>query len=151
MFSQNNIAITTIPTTFGPFYYTSTTTESLAFRFLLGSSNQAIYVDDVEIREVLSVTNSAKTEIGSRKSVFEFYPNPATNKINVVTSLFSDKHFELNILNLHGQPLISHTLETQENGSNIYPIAINLKTGIYFLELKSGNVREVKPFLLNDE
>jgi hypothetical protein len=148
MFTQNNVALTTIPTTFGPFYYNSTTTESLAFRFLLGSSNQPIYIDDVEIREVLSITNSAQTYIGNKKSGFEIYPNPATDKINIVTSLFQGKQIELCILNLQGQKLVSQTFEFQENGSNTFPLAINLKSGIYFLELKSGNVREVKTFVV---
>lgn len=148
MFTQNNIELTTIPTTFGPFYYNSTTTESLAFRFLLGSSNHPIYVDDVEIREVLSITNSLLTEIGNTKSVFEFYPNPVTDKINIVTSSIQGKQIEINILNLHGQPLVSHILEFQGNGSSTFPLAINLKSGIYFLELKSGDVREVKTLVV---
>jgi parallel beta-helix repeat protein len=148
MFTQNNVALTTIPTTFGPFYYNSTTTESLAFRFLIGSSNHPIYVDDIEIREVLSLTSSAQTDIGNKKSVFEFYPNPATDKINIVTSLFQGKQIEFTILNLYGQPLGSNNLEIQGNGFNTFPIAINLKSGIYFLELKSGNIREVKTLVV---
>jgi hypothetical protein len=148
MFTQNNVALTTIPTTFGPFYYNSTTTESLAFRFLLGSSNQPIYIDDVEIREVLSITNSAQTYIGNKKFGFEIYPNPATDKINIVTSLFQGKQIELCILNLQGQKLVSQTFEFQENGSNTFPLAINLKSGIYFLELKSDQIREVKTLVV---
>jgi hypothetical protein len=148
MFSQNNIELTTIPTTFGPFHYNSTTTESLAFRFLLGSSNQSIYVDDVEIREVLSITNSVQTKLDNTKLSFEFYPNPASDKINIVTSLFHGKQVEINILNLQGQLLVSQTFEIQENSSNTLPLAINLKSGIYFLELKSGNIREVKTLVV---
>lgn len=148
MFSQNNIALTTIPTTYGPFYFNSTTTESLTFRFLLGSSNQPIYIDDVEIREVLSITNSVKTKLDKTKLSFEFYPNPANNKINIVTSLFQGKQIEINILNLHGQSLVSRTAEIPGNSSNTFPLAINLKSGIYFLELKSGNVREVKTLVV---
>jgi parallel beta-helix repeat protein len=148
MFTLNNVAITTIPTTFGPYYYNSTTTESLAFRFLLGSSNHPIYVDDVEIREVLSLTSSAQTDIGNKKSGFEFYPNPTTDKINIVTSLFQGKQLELTILNLLGQPLVSHNSEIQGSGSDTFPLPINLKSGIYFIELKSGNVREVKTLVV---
>jgi hypothetical protein len=149
MFTQNNVALTTIPTTFGPFYYNSTTTESLAFRFLLGSSIHPIYLEDVELREVISNTTSVQTDIANNKeSCFEFYPNPATDKINIVTSLFQGKQVELCILNLQGQKLVSQTLEFQNNGSNTFPLAINLKPGIYFLELKSGNIREVKTLVV---
>jgi parallel beta-helix repeat protein len=148
MFTQNNVALTMIPTTYGPFYYNSTTTESLAFRFLLGSSNQPIYIDDVEIREVLSITNSAQTYIGNKKFGFEIYPNPASDKINIVTSLFQGKQIELCILNLQGQKLVFQTFEFQENGSNTFPLAINLKSGIYFLELKSDQIREVKTLVV---
>jgi hypothetical protein len=147
MFLQNNIAVTTIPTTYGPFYYSSTTTESLAFRFLLGSSNHPIYVDDVEFREVLSPTNSAHN-LDITKSGFEIYPNPATDKINIVTSSFQGKQVELNILNLQGQPLVSKIFSSNEGGSKTFPISINLKSGIYFLEMKSDNVREVKTIII---
>ncbi len=148
MFTKNNVALTTIPTTYGPFYYNSTTTESLAFRFLLGSSTHPIYVDDVEVREVISVTNSVLIEINNNKSRFEFYPNPATDKINIVTSLFQGKHVELRILNLQGQSLFSRTFVNNENGSNTFPLAINLISGIYLLELKSGQVREIKTLVV---
>lgn len=147
MFTQNNVALTTIPTTFGPFYYNSTTTESLAFRLLLGSSNHPIYVDDVEVREVLSPTSSAHN-LDNTKSGFEIYPNPAKDKINIVASLFQGKQVEFSIVNLHGQLLFSHTLEISENVSTSFPLAINLKSGIYFLELKSGNIREVKTLIV---
>ncbi len=146
MFTQNNVALTTIPTTFGPFYYNSTTTESLAFRFLLGSSNQSIYVDDLEVREVLSPTSSAHN-LDNTKSGFEFFPNPATDKITIVASLFQSK-VELSILNLQGQQLVSRTFVNIEGASKSFPLAINLKSGIYFLELKSGNIREVKPLVV---
>ncbi len=148
MFTQNNIAITTIPASYGPFYYNSTTTESLAFRFLLGSSNHPVYVDDVEIREVLTLTNSVKTDIGNKKSVFEFFPNPATGKINIVTSFFQGKQAEVSILNLHGQPLVTHTFAIHDNASDSFTIDINLNSGIYFLEFKSDNVREVKTLVV---
>ena len=149
MFTQNNVALTTIPTTFGPFYYNSTVTETLTLRFLIGSSNQPIYLDDVEVREVLPFTNSAPTIPENKKSSFEFFPNPAGDKINIVTSFFLGKQVELNILNLKGQPIVSHSLDIQGNGSNTFPLAINLKSGIYFLELKSGNAREVKTLVVN--
>jgi hypothetical protein len=102
----------------------------------------------VEIREVLSITNSAQTYIGNKKFGFEIYPNPATDKINIVTSLFQGKQIELCILNLQGQKLVSQTFEFQENGSNTFPLAINLKSGIYFLELKSDQIREVKTLVV---
>lgn len=148
LFTQNNVALTTIPTTYGPYYYNSTTTESLAFRLLLGSSNLPIFVDDVEVREVLSITHSVQTDIGNTKSGFEIYPNPATDKINIVTSNFPGKQVKLNILNLQGKQLGYHTFEIQGKGSNTFPLSINLKSGIYFLEFKSGNVREVKTLVV---
>jgi hypothetical protein len=148
MFTQNNIALTNIPTTFGPFYYNSTTTESLAFRFLLGSSGHPVYVDDVEIREVLILTNSSHPKLDNQESGFEFFPNPATDRINLVTSFLQENKIELRILNLYGQCIVSHTLEIHGTGSVTFPIEINLKSGIYFLELKSDNLREVKTLVV---
>jgi hypothetical protein len=148
MFTQNNIALTTIPTTYGPFYYNSTSTEILAFRFLLGSSIHPIYVDDVEIREILTLTNSYQPEIENKKLSFEFFPNPATDRINLVTSLLQGNKVELTILNLYGQPMVLHTLETQGSGSFTQPVEFNLKPGVYFLDLKSDNLRAVKTLVV---
>jgi hypothetical protein len=148
MFTQNNIALTTIPTTYGPFYYNSTTTESLAFRFLLGSSDNPIYIDDVEIREVLTITNSPQIKTGSKMPGFKFFPNPANDKINIVTTLFQGKQVEVNILNLHGQQLVSQIFALDENASNSLTLDIKLNSGLYFLELKSENIRDVKTLVV---
>jgi hypothetical protein len=111
---------------------------------LLGSSNTPVYIDDVEVREVLPPT-SAANHLDPGKSDFDIYPNPATDRITLVSSLFQEKDIEIRIVNLQGKILVSKILKST---SNTFPLAINLKSGIYFLELKSVTVREVKPLVV---
>jgi hypothetical protein len=148
MFTQNNVALTTIPTTFGPFYYNSTTTESLAFRFLLGSSNQPIYVDDVEVREVLPPTSSAHN-LDNTKLGFEFYPNPATDKINIVTTSFQGSKVEISLLNLLGQKIISKSFGRTGAESDTYSLDVAVKSGIYLVQVSNGEFKQVKSILIN--
>ena len=150
LYTKNNINITTIPATFGPFLYNSTSTETLSLRFLLGASKQSIYIDDVEVFEVLPAGNSAGKNPENRKSAFDFYPNPAKDKINIVTSAYPGKKVELSILNNNGKVLAVHNLEIPgvEPNATIQQ-AINLKPGIYYLQLKTDKSREVKTLIVN--
>lgn len=139
MFAQNNIELTTIPTTFGPFYYNSTTTESLAFRFLLGSSNHSIFIDDVEIREVLSITSSVQTDVGNTKLVFEFYPNPATDFVNFTFYGTSGQMATFSLVNLQGGKVYSETFDCKEDGLNHCQLKYSLSPGIYIVKLEKGS------------
>jgi len=51
IFSRNTIGVTTTPTNFGPYFWTSTYTGSIAFRFFLGGSTIPVYLDNVQMTE----------------------------------------------------------------------------------------------------
>lgn len=146
LFTKNNISLTTIPTTFGPFIYNSNSTESLALRFLLGASGQTVYVDDVEVREVINVTGSEV--INSKKSNFYIYPNPANQKINIFTSPTIGNEIMLTISNLNGQSLVKKNLSDTFSVNHPVTIPINLNSGIYLVELRTEKYREVKTLVV---
>jgi parallel beta-helix repeat protein len=148
MFSENNISLTTIPETYGPFYYNSTTTESLVFRLLLGVSVNAVYIDDVEIREVLPGTTSAGKNIFNAEQSFSVYPNPAKNKIHIVTSSSSKGQLDVSLINLQGQMLVKKTFYNTEKESNALQMDVNVNSGVYFLKLSNGEFSEVKSIII---
>ncbi len=149
MFTQNNISLTTIPTTFGPFYYNSTTTETLAFRFLLGSSNQPIYIDDVEIKEVLPDNPTALNEISDGDEPnFKVFPNPATDRINIVTTSFQGSKVEVSLLNLLGQKIISKSFGRTGAGLDTYSLDLAVKPGIYLIQVSNGEFKQGKTILI---
>jgi hypothetical protein len=50
--NKTGIALTTTPTVYGPYTFNSTVNDAAAlFKFMLGKSNKAVYIDDVEISE----------------------------------------------------------------------------------------------------
>jgi hypothetical protein len=150
MFLQNNIAVTTISTTYGPFYYNSTTTESLAFRFLLGSSNHSIYIDDVEIREVHSEFSSVVKSIRNDvENSFIVFPNPANDKINIVTTSFQSCKLEVSLLNNMGQKVISKIFERSDADVETFSMDLPVKPGMYLVQVSDGEYRHLKSILIN--
>jgi|GEM_PF-1049594 len=55
IFSRNTIPVTTTATNFGPYFWTSTYTGSISFRFFLGGSAIPVYLDNVQMIEEADV------------------------------------------------------------------------------------------------
>lgn len=116
MYTQDNIIVSSIPASYGPFYFNCTTTESLAFRFLLGISMNKVFIDDVEIREVLM------PEINVKQGSNMLADGAAFDFGNV--QLDSTKAFEFVIENVGGD-----TLELDGN-----PVVVLSGEGFYLDE-----------------
>jgi hypothetical protein len=146
MFNQGNIGLTAIPATYGPYYYDSTTTESLAFRFLLGKTTGAIYIDDVEIREVLDATLG----IGAvnKETAFMVFPNPAKDRINIVPGNFQGRAFEASLINYLGQELTSKTFTDSGDSLSVFELGANIPSGVYLLRITGENSIQVKTIVI---
>jgi hypothetical protein len=74
----------------------------------------------------------------------DIYPNPATDKLNVVSNSESDGTMEISLINLTGQVVLN---DLSENSAGNYHSVLDVKTlpaGIYFLELKSSSTKIVR-------
>jgi hypothetical protein len=74
----------------------------------------------------------------------DIYPNPATDKLNVVFNSESDGTMEISLINLTGQVVLN---DLSENSAGNYHSVLDVKTlpaGIYFLELKSSSTKIVR-------
>jgi hypothetical protein len=63
-YGSPSINLTTTPTTYGPYFYTATTSDSTnRFRFYLGGTAGAVttYIDDVEVAEMVPAGNTVPT------------------------------------------------------------------------------------------
>jgi hypothetical protein len=91
------------------------------------------------IREV-SVLKSATPVIDVAGNDFDFYPNPATSQLQIVFGELQSGNYIFEILDLKGtQVLINEIVITKQN---IVSLNIdNLRSGIYFLNIKSDNLR----------
>lgn len=92
---QNAIALTTTPTTYGPYTYTSTVTESnQSLKFLLGGSNIPVYFDDIEVTEQYQ---TGINDLGADNPKIKAYS--VTGGLNIET----EKAEKYQIVNIFGQ------------------------------------------------
>lgn len=80
---------------------------------------------------------------------FKIFPNPAKNQINVL--LESTKNlgdFNLNVRNVLGQTILSKTILAQSNHFNQRLDVQNLKSGIYFIEVKGITFYQSLKFII---
>jgi hypothetical protein len=152
--SQYGISLTTTPQTFGPYTFNCTTNDATnEFRFLLGNSTTAVYIDDVEIIETttsgLRMSANTKSENVENDVVKEtklvVYPNPVTNgSFNV--ELGSTDNVEISIFDLQGKELY------QKASGGLSTLNINtsnfLKSGIYILKIQGETLNETQTLIV---
>jgi hypothetical protein len=148
-YSQYGISLTTTPTTKGPYTFTCTTTDaSNQFRFLLGNSTSAVFIDDVEIKA--TTTKSAiisESEIANNEvNKLNIYPNPVTNgNVNVEISNNSNNAV-IRIFDLQGKELYKKT------SAGLTSININtsdfLKAGIYIIKVQNENLDTTRKLII---
>jgi len=125
--SKWNVPITTEMTE----YVLTTTIDAIEdnttvkFAFLLGTTTDVVYIDNVSMMEEGAETSVAVTEAASVK----VYPNPASSTISVQSSGEFDA---VRILNVAGQVTMS------ANNASTIDVA-GLKAGVYFVELMQNN------------
>ncbi|HBX53448.1 MAG: hypothetical protein A2275_05595 [Bacteroidetes bacterium RIFOXYA12_FULL_35_11] len=68
-----------------------------------------------------------------------FYPNPASNTININYSINTSQFVCISIYNQIGQEVISVIKETQKEGTYSYEVNVEkLGIGIYFIRINTG-------------
>lgn len=126
-FTGSDINITTTPTTYGPYYFTSNTTDSdESFRFMLGASNISVYLDDIEVKKVVA---SAIVDVLGNDSGIKAYAVKGGVKIESINS----GKFE--ILNLMGQTVHSGLLNSS---SQFIPLKSN---GVFIVLLNKKAIK----------
>lgn len=112
-----------------------------------GTNGNALYVDDVRI-------NSAKSLSVSNKSILNPHvvlsPNPVTRIAQVDFELIKPSDVVFTIYNLLNQVVFTKTLNAQSIGTHSESFDFSgLNTGVYSLEVKSGDAVTTKKFIKN--
>jgi len=87
--------------------------------------------------------------IDIKENLLVVYPNPATNKINIVTTSIQGRTLEVSLLNLLGQKVISKFFGRTEVGVDTYSLDVFIKPGIYLVQVSNGEFKQVKSILIN--
>jgi hypothetical protein len=124
---------------------TETLVDSLVVTWLSGTVD-VLY--DVTVNQSLTVIEgSSLSVVNFNETNFNIYPNPSSNgKYQLQFSLFDRSDgYNLTVFDALGRKLISRKMNSNENEIDIS----NYKTGIYFLQISSGDKSIVKKLIRN--
>jgi len=108
-----------------------------------GADNNDVWIDDVEILEGKATgTNEFISSAG-----FSVYPNPSTGNFFIDLKNFSSSHVEINVFNELGQQVYEQD-ENGKAGNLTEEIQLDAPPGIYFLQLKTPTVTQLRTITL---
>ena len=102
--------------------------------------NSVLYVDNLNFDELINAVPTFE----NNKTVFNFYPNPASNYISISRKQTNNSDAIINIYNLLGEVIQSEKLNVGKQKINIE----KLKSGVYILEINESNLSERKRLVI---
>ena len=105
------------------------------FQFTTGGGNN-IYFDDINIGSPVGIDNKESNSID-----FQVYPNPVKNEINVEIANVHPGKVTISMMDIFGKILL-RSVETLSTGNNNFNYGIenlNLKSGIYFINIEDDH------------
>ncbi len=111
--------------------------------YIQGSANTHYFFADA-----LNFTTTGINENAKDALQFSLYPNPANEKCVVSLNLNENANLNISVLNYLGQ-LVKQVNHKANFGTNDVEIDLaNLKSGIYFVNVKNGNVTSTKKLVV---
>lgn len=98
--------------------------------------------------EPLNFSNVGINENAKDALQFSVYPNPANNKCVVSLNLNTNANLQISVLNYLGQVVKTVNYKAQFGTNDIEIDLANLKSGIYFVNVKNGNTTSTKKLVV---
>ncbi|OBX26988.1 hypothetical protein A9996_00955 [Gelidibacter algens] len=150
IYNKSAIPLTTTPTNFGPYTFTSSFTGYVDFRFHLGGTiSTPVYLDNISIMEDVTL---GVNQIDSPKDVVFAYPNPARDLININFSGKSKDNVVIGLYDLQGRLQKEKNYSTINAGSSSVEFVVDsLSNGMYLLKVSdhSGVIKTLKILIRN--
>ena len=115
---------------------TVTDIDAVAFRQSGASPDQSITIDNLKV--ATSFANTLSTDV-SDEATFSIYPNPTSTDIVIITGMEGSKKAVLH--DLMGRVVLKTTVNNRLNIAGI-------KTGVYLLEVTSGDKKATKKLIV---
>jgi hypothetical protein len=105
-----------------------------------------LYLDDINIVG----PNVNIDEVSGQEIPFVFYPNPATDQIQIDMDVLLPGIISFQIIDMTGRVALQQIVEAQQAGAQHFVLPINhqLASGMYFLSASIGNVSHTKKILI---
>jgi len=110
--------------------------DAVAFRQASASPDQSITIDNLKV--ATSFANTLSTDV-SVEATFSIYPNPTSTDIVIITGMEGSKKAVLH--DLMGRVVLKTTVNNRLNIAGI-------KTGVYLLEVTSGDKKATKKLIV---
>ncbi len=118
--------------------------QNIKFRFQLVSdgftTGDGFYFDDLK---VFKLVNAQASIVANTFNLFEIYPNPAKNIINIHTNL--NESFKINLIDINGKKILEKVFSGYDNQLNIN----NLDSGKYFITLITNKLSKTYKIIKN--
>ena len=110
--------------------------DAVAFRQSSATPDQSITIDNLKV--ATSFANTLSTDV-SDEATFSIYPNPTSTDIVIITGMEGSKKAVLH--DLVGRVVLKTTVNNRLNIAGV-------KTGVYLLELTSGDKKATKKLIV---
>ncbi len=139
---SKSVALTTTPTAFGAYSFTSTYTGSVAFRIFAGNNTTPVYIDDVLIAEdVFPIGTSIQESKANRQAEVNVYPNPVTDLLKVDLDANIGQYVTIKVIDLQGRVWLAKNQFAIIDGKNTVELNVgSLANGIYFVKTIANNI-----------
>lgn len=114
--------------------------------YIQGSSNTHFY--STESLNFIFAPPTAINELQKEEVQFSLYPNPTSQKCFVELDVTLSANLEILVLNYLGQIVKQKNYRSQFGKNKIELDLTNIKTGIYFVSIKSGNGTSTKKLII---
>ncbi len=116
------------------------------FKFQIREDMMPSQLVDTNLRKnTLSLANTYLYKETENSAEFSLYPNPVHSSIQLKMDIENDNGLDIQIIDLTGKVVQTHTMENQNQP---FEIDINhLNEGIYFITIKNGKESFVKRFI----
>jgi len=95
---------------------------------------------------VTSYTSTGITEVENKIIKYQFYPNPATDKLNLMIEDETNANFELSIFDVTGK-IVRQENELTSNVNHEIVLS-DLSKGLYFIKIKNENMSKVEKLMV---
>jgi len=118
-------------------------TVSTSNPYLQNSPNTHYYFSDALNFSTTGINENAKDALQ-----FSVFPNPANEKCVVSLTLKENANLEISVLNYLGQVVKQTNYKAQFGTNDITLDIANLKSGVYFVNVKNGNAASAKKLVI---
>jgi hypothetical protein len=111
-------------------------------------TNNATWYTSALLTYTIGVPVSLQEPVAKDVIAAELYPNPADNNVNVMFNISENKSMNVSVVSILGNVVKNYNINAVSGLNTINVDIADLKGGIYFVNLRSGNTQITKKLIV---